>query len=110
MSAPVEYEVYCVKYAERATTKSGSFLFRDPHDGPLAMDYNVWVLLGGGKRYLVDLGFDERYATWRNRELLRTPAEGVQLLGVAPTDIDQIIEQHVLGGDVVSELLMPERL
>jgi len=95
MSAPVEYEVYCVKYAERATTKSGSFLFRDPHDGPLAMDYNVWVLLGGGKRYLVDLGFDERYAKWRNRDLLRTPAEGVQLLGVAPNDVDQIIVTHL---------------
>lgn len=95
MSMFPEYEVYVVKYAERATTKSGSFVFRDLHDGPLAMDYCIWVLIGGGKRYLVDLGFDQRYAKWRNRDLLRTPAEGVQLLGIQPTEIDQIIVTHL---------------
>jgi len=92
---PPEYEVYAVKYAERASTRSSSFIFRDPHDGPLPMDYYVWVLAGGGKHYLVDLGFDERYARWRNRALLRTPAEGVRLLGIAPGDIDAIILTHL---------------
>jgi hypothetical protein len=75
MSAIPQYEVYAVKYAERTTTKSASFVFRDAHDGPLPMDYMVWVLIGGGKRFIVDLGFDQRYASWRNRALLRTPAE-----------------------------------
>lgn len=94
-SACPEYEVYCVKYAERATTKSGSFIFRDAHDGPLPMDYCVWVILGGGKRYVVDLGFDERYAKWRNRDLLRTPADGIRMLGVEPKDVDSIIVTHM---------------
>lgn len=95
MSTLPEYEVYAVKYAERGTTRSGSFMFRDPHDGPLAMDYYVWVLLGAGKRYLVDLGFDARYAEWRKRALLRTPAEAVQLLGVAPDAVDEIVVTHL---------------
>ncbi|MCH9674147.1 MAG: N-acyl homoserine lactonase family protein [Gammaproteobacteria bacterium] len=90
-----QYEVYAVKYAERATTGRASFIFADPHDGPLAMDYFVWVIVGAGKRYLVDLGFDHRYATLRNRELLRTPAQGVELLGIAPTDIDEVIVTHL---------------
>ncbi|MEM7252277.1 MAG: N-acyl homoserine lactonase family protein [Pseudomonadota bacterium] len=89
------YEVYVIKYAERQTSGRNSFIFPDPHDGPLPMDYSVWLILGAGKRYLVDLGFDHRYAKWRNRDLLRTPGEGVTLAGIRPEDIDEIIVTHL---------------
>ena len=48
------YEVYAIKYAERATSSHGTFIFKDLHDAPMDMDYFVWAISGGD---LEGLGF-----------------------------------------------------
>ena len=35
------YEVYAIKYAERASSSHSTFVFKDPHDAPMDMDYFV---------------------------------------------------------------------
>jgi len=47
MSPPV-YEVYAIKYAHHARRASETFIAGDPHDGPMPLDYFVWLVRGEG--------------------------------------------------------------
>ena len=38
-----EYELYAIRYAERDARRADHFIGGDPHDGPMPMDYFVWV-------------------------------------------------------------------
>lgn len=93
MSLPT-YEVHAIKYAEKKTSSHGTFIYKDPHDAPMTMDYFVWSISGGGKTYVIDLGFDRRYVRGA-KNLLRTPAEGLDLLGVNPAEVEEVIVTHM---------------
>ena len=55
---PGHYEVYAVKYATRDGTRSANFIGGDPHDGPMPMDYFVWLIRNAGRvTFVVDTGF-----------------------------------------------------
>jgi hypothetical protein len=41
-----EYEVYALRYATRDAKRRDHFIGGDPHDGPMPMDYFVWVAVG----------------------------------------------------------------
>ena len=64
MSAP-QYEVYAIKYAHHARTAKENFLGGDPHDGPMPMDYFVWLVRGAGREIVVDTGFNEFFRVVR---------------------------------------------
>ena len=54
-----EYEILAIRYAHNAEAQGGeNFLGGDPHDGPMPMDFFVWVLKGGGQTIVIDTGFD----------------------------------------------------
>jgi hypothetical protein len=40
------YEVYAIRYATREGRRRDNFIGGDPHDGPMPMDYFVWVVVG----------------------------------------------------------------
>ena len=52
-----EYEVHAVRYARRDANKNDHLIFKDPHDGPMPMDYFVWAIRGGGRIFVLDAGF-----------------------------------------------------
>ena len=60
--SPDIYEVYAVKYATRDGTRSGNFIGGDPHDGPMPMDYFVWLIRNPDRTFVVDVGFSEAMA------------------------------------------------
>ena len=49
-----EYEVFALRYATREAQRRDHFIGGDPHDGPMPMDYFVWVAVGRGGAYLID--------------------------------------------------------
>ena len=53
-----EYEVYAIKYGDHNRMRSENFLFKDPHDEASSIDFFIWVIQGGGKTYVVDVGFE----------------------------------------------------
>jgi hypothetical protein len=53
----------------------------DPHEYAPDLDYFIWVLRRGDGDYVVDTGFAEEAALRRGRELLRSPAEALRLIG-----------------------------
>jgi glyoxylase-like metal-dependent hydrolase (beta-lactamase superfamily II) len=89
------YEVYALKYAERDGRRPAHFVGGDPHDVPMPMDYYVWLVRDAERLVLVDTGFDAAMAEKRGRQLLRTPAEALSLLGVTADAIPDIVITHL---------------
>lgn len=90
-----EYEVYAIRYATRAGYRINHFIGGDAHDAPMPMDYYVWLIRHGDRVFVVDTGFDAEVAVKRGRRLLRTPAEGLALLGVDASHVEDVIITHM---------------
>lgn len=95
MSALPEYEVFALRYAHREARRSDHFIGGDPHDGPMAMDYFIWVIRGEGRVVVVDCGFNADVAAKRGRTLCQTPAEALALLDIDPDIVPDLVLTHL---------------
>lgn len=91
----MSYEVYAVRYARHDRPARENFLDSDPHEGMGPLDYFVWAIVGQGKTYVVDTGFGEVEAKARGRQLLRSPADGLRMIGVDPAKVEDVIVTHM---------------
>ncbi len=89
------YDVYAVKYAERDGRRPEHFLGGDPHDGPMPMDYFVWVVSGGGRTWVVDTGFGPDDAERRGRRLVRSTTEALATIGVDAATVTDVVLTHL---------------
>ncbi|MEM8664897.1 MAG: N-acyl homoserine lactonase family protein [Pseudomonadota bacterium] len=90
------WEVYALKYAERADrTRADSFLFDGNHAAPHPIDYYVWVLRKGDRVILVDTGFDETEASARGRPIRANARNVLAPLGIDPDAIADVILTHL---------------
>lgn len=94
MSAPC-YEVFAIKYAHHERTASQNFLGGDPHDGPMPMDYFVWLVRGEGREVVVDTGFGAAAARRRNRQIVRPVEQGLRLMGVDAVRVRDVVITHL---------------
>lgn len=90
-----EYEVFALRYAHRAASRSDHFIGGDPHDGPMPMDYFLWVIRGEGRVVVVDCGFNAEVAAKRGRTLCQTPAEALALLEIDPDVVPDLVLTHL---------------
>jgi len=95
MVALPNYEVYAIRYATRDGTRAEHFIGGDPHDTPMPMDYFIWVIVGAGRHYVVDLGYTAEMAAQRKRQFLRCPAESLGLLGLSAETTEDVILTHL---------------
>lgn len=102
------HEVYAIRYATLARQRNDNFIANDPHDGPMPMDYFVWVVRGPDKVWLVDCGFDVIAARERGREQLRCPIAALAPLGITPADIGDLILTHLHYDHAGNIGLLPE--
>lgn len=94
------YEVYALKYAERADrTRADSFLFDDAapdiHDTPHPIDYFLWVVRNEARTIVVDTGYDAAEGAARGRPILRDPVEALAEIGVDAAAVDTVIVTHL---------------
>lgn len=89
------HEIYAIKYGRHERRAAENFLGGDPHDGPMPIDYFVWVIRGGGRTWVVDTGFDTEVARRRGRDVLRCPSEGLVALDIDPERVDDVIITHM---------------
>lgn len=47
------YEIYAIKYATRAAKRSNHFIGGDPHEGPMPVDYYLWVVRNQERLFVV---------------------------------------------------------
>jgi glyoxylase-like metal-dependent hydrolase (beta-lactamase superfamily II) len=98
VSSPRElYRVTIVAYGRRSTTRSDVFLnygtYGEP-DGPIGMDYFVWVVQNEKRTIVVDTGFSRHGGQVRNRQTLIEPSRVYQILGVDPADAPPVVITH----------------
>ena len=43
------WQAHALRYARRDATAAAHFIGGDPHDGPMPMDYFLWVIRGAGR-------------------------------------------------------------
>ena len=89
------YEVYAVKYAHHERSARDNFIGGDPHDGPMPLDYFVWLVRGDGREIVVDTGFSAAMAVKRGRRHIRCPTEGLKLLGVEASEVRDVVITHL---------------
>jgi glyoxylase-like metal-dependent hydrolase (beta-lactamase superfamily II) len=89
------YEVYAIKYAERQARRHEHFVGGDPHDAPMPMDYFVWLVRNAARSFVVDTGFTREVGEARKRTFLRSPAEGLALLGADAREVKDVIITHM---------------
>jgi glyoxylase-like metal-dependent hydrolase (beta-lactamase superfamily II) len=89
------YDLFAIRYAHRAAKRSDHFIGGDPHDGPMPMDYFVWVAVSPASAYVIDTGFTAEVAARRGRTFLRCPVEALRLVGVDPDAVEHVILTHM---------------
>ena len=89
------YKLYAIRYARRDAKRSEHFIGGDPHDGPMPMDYFVWLACRGGHYVVIDTGFNEAVAKRRKRQFLRCPLDTIAALGVAAKSVQDVILTHL---------------
>jgi glyoxylase-like metal-dependent hydrolase (beta-lactamase superfamily II) len=90
-----QWEIYALRYAHLERMARDNFIGGDPHDGPMPLDYFVWVLKSGARTIVVDTGFDEAAAKRRQRQLLHSPLEGLKALGIDPAKVEDVVITHM---------------
>jgi len=89
------FEVFALRYATHERRRVDNFLGGDPHDGPMPLDYYVWVARNAQATYVIDTGFDADTAKRRGRTLLRDPMAALRMLDVEPNVITDVIITHL---------------
>jgi glyoxylase-like metal-dependent hydrolase (beta-lactamase superfamily II) len=92
---PAPYEVYAIRYARHDRSARHNFIGGDEHDGPMPLDYFVWLVRNDDRAFLVDTGFDEAVARSRGRQITAPVGQGLAALGVAPVDVEGVIVTHM---------------
>jgi glyoxylase-like metal-dependent hydrolase (beta-lactamase superfamily II) len=95
MSNTEVYEVFAVRYATRPAQRRDHFVGGDPHDGSMPMDYFVWLIRNEHRTFVVDTGFHADMAIKRQREYLRSPKQGLSLIGVDANEVTDVILTHL---------------
>jgi glyoxylase-like metal-dependent hydrolase (beta-lactamase superfamily II) len=89
------HEVYAIKYAHHERNASANFIGGDPHDGPMPMDYFVWLVRGKDGDIVVDTGFNAAMATKRVRQLSLPVEQGLRLMGVEAAAVKDVVITHL---------------
>src|SRR6202521_4143111 len=90
-----EYGIYAIRYATREARRGDHFIGGDPHDGPMPMDYFLWVAVSPERTYVIDTGFTAEVAARRRRIFLRCPIDALRLVGVEADAVKEVILTHL---------------
>ena len=92
------YEVLALRFAQTAPDRSRRENFMpgmDLHDGPMPLDYYIWVIRGEGRVVVVDTGFGKVAARERGRELVHDPVALLARAGVESATVRDVVLTHL---------------
>jgi glyoxylase-like metal-dependent hydrolase (beta-lactamase superfamily II) len=92
-----EYHVYSLCYAHNESRRvHDAFLMpQDLHNGPMPIDYSIWIIENAHRRFIVDLGFDLESAARRNRKLTHDPVKALEQIGIQCAEVTDIVITHL---------------
>jgi glyoxylase-like metal-dependent hydrolase (beta-lactamase superfamily II) len=90
------YHIYQLCYG-RAPERMAheNFMRPDMHNGPMALDFHVWVVRNKHRTMIVDTGFGERAAAERKRPLDIHPMDALARIGLPAEEITDAIVTHM---------------
>ncbi len=91
------WEVFALRYATKQdrTARDNFITPPDAHDGPMPIDYFVWLLRDGARTIVVDTGFSAQTGTARGRALLRPVGDMLADMGVDAAEVTDVIVTHL---------------
>jgi glyoxylase-like metal-dependent hydrolase (beta-lactamase superfamily II) len=90
------YHVYALRYGGVAGRRSHqNFMQRDAHDGPMPLDFYLWIVHNAHRAILVDTGFSPRAAAERGFPIDFDPLEGLTRIGFAPALFKDVVLTHL---------------
>lgn len=92
------YEVLALRYAATFPDRRAHENFIVPpdiHDGPMPLDYYIWVIRGEGRLVVVDTGFGAEAAAKRRRILVHDPIALLARAGVEAAEVEHVILTHL---------------
>ena len=89
------FRVFAIKYAHHERLSSANFIGGDSHDVPMPLDYFVWAIVGAGRTFIVDTGFDPAMAAKRGRRITNTVDRGLRAIGIEPDSVEDVIVTHM---------------
>jgi glyoxylase-like metal-dependent hydrolase (beta-lactamase superfamily II) len=92
-----EYHIYSLCYGRSSDRRvfNAFIMPGDFHDGPMPIDYNVWVVENAERRLIVDLGFSPQAARRHNRVLVHDPVAALEAIGIPAGDVTDIVLTHL---------------
>lgn len=91
------YEVILARYGTRSTVRSEVYLnyaLYHESDGPIGLDYFIWVIRNAARTILVDTGFSTAGGQQRKRTMLMHPTLIWKALGITPESAPPIVLTH----------------
>jgi len=110
MTKKETYEIYAIKYAHHQRNAGQNFLDGDPHDGPMPLDYFIWAITNKDRTIILDTGFSLETAKMRGRDYLLDPARGLEMIGINPSKIEDVVISHMHYDHAGNEKLFPNAL
>lgn len=92
------YQVLALRYATSDVGRNRRENFMpgmDLHDGPMPLDYYIWVIRGHGVDVVVDTGFGAAEARARGRILLAEPAAMLARAGIDAARVRDVVLTHL---------------
>jgi glyoxylase-like metal-dependent hydrolase (beta-lactamase superfamily II) len=90
------YHIYQLTYGRTLARRAHeNFMRPDMHDGPMPLDFNLWILRNRHRTLLVDTGFAPRAVAGRSWALDRDPMQTLEQIGLPPERITDAIVTHM---------------
>lgn len=89
------YHIYWMRFGTLERRVKDNFLATDLHDGPMALDYGLWVLANQARTVLLDTGYGREAANRRDRPMEFDPVEGLERIGIDANAIEDIVISHL---------------
>lgn len=94
-ATPEKYKIFAIKYAHHDRPARDNFIGGDSHDVNMPLDYFVWAVVGEGRAFLVDTGFDAEGGAQRGRVITHSVEEGLGAIGIEPETVEDVIVTHM---------------
>jgi glyoxylase-like metal-dependent hydrolase (beta-lactamase superfamily II) len=93
----MDYRVLALRYGcnERRRRVENIVERRADGDGPMPMDFFVWVITGHGRTVLVDSGSAAATMTTRGHDHLRSPADLLADVGLDAAEVTDVVATHL---------------
>jgi glyoxylase-like metal-dependent hydrolase (beta-lactamase superfamily II) len=90
-----DYSIQAVRYANSPGDSVADLVMGAPKEEKIDTIFAVWLIRGGGRKILFDSGFhrEQWFKYWTITDFVR-PDEAVQLAGVKPEEITDVVISH----------------